>query len=381
MIPYRIDLYAILILLGAVQGFFLSYFFLATQQNKRIANLFLGCFILSLSFMISEVFLCYTAYIQDVIYLIDLAEPLNFMVAPLFFLYFRSRLFGAPGKHYWLHFIPFILYCCYAPFYILQGDAFKYNSFIDAYHPEAQFLPYEFVFSDDPLKIRSVVNELTIVQLFVYLFLTSYYFFKHFKQSKPELRDSKLGFLKGFFLSYLIGVLMFLIVKLIFENDLGDYLLGSFTAFTLYMISFSLIKNSSFFVEGTYMEVEKEKYSKSGLTVLRKNEILASLNELLTTDKIFMDPLVSLPLLSKKIGVSPNHLSQVINEELKQSFFELISQYRVNEACEILGTNKGQQMKIDELAETVGYNSKSAFITTFKKLTGKTPAVYRNSAK
>ena len=45
----------------------------------------------------------------------------------------------------------------------------------------------------------------------------------------------------------------------------------------------------------------------------------------------------------------------------------------------ILKTELGEKLTIEEIAERVGYNSKSAFNTAFKKITSQTPSVFRNA--
>ena len=83
--------------------------------------------------------------------------------------------------------------------------------------------------------------------------------------------------------------------------------------------------------------------------------------------------------MAKSINESSHHVSQVINEKLNQSFFELLASHRVDEAKAILKTDLGKKITIEEIAERVGYNSKSAFNTAFKKITSQTPSAYRDS--
>ena len=73
---------------------------------------------------------------------------------------------------------------------------------------------------------------------------------------------------------------------------------------------------------------------------------------------------------------STHQLSQVINEGLGKSFFEMTAEYRVDEAKLLLKDQPN--IKVEEIAEQVGYNSKSSFNTLFKKLTGKTPSEWRS---
>jgi len=77
--------------------------------------------------------------------------------------------------------------------------------------------------------------------------------------------------------------------------------------------------------------------------------------------------------------VSPHHVSQVINEKLGKSFFELLASYRVEEAKKILSDEKRSNITVEEISELVGYNSKTAFNNAFRKITGKTPSEFRKS--
>jgi YesN/AraC family two-component response regulator len=58
---------------------------------------------------------------------------------------------------------------------------------------------------------------------------------------------------------------------------------------------------------------------------------------------------------------------------LNQSFFELLAKYRITAAKELLLGDETGNLTIEEVAEKVGCNSKSAF----KTQTGKTPLEFR----
>lgn len=76
--------------------------------------------------------------------------------------------------------------------------------------------------------------------------------------------------------------------------------------------------------------------------------------------------------------ISQHHLSQVINEKMKQNFLILYS-YRINEAKKLLIDLRGQLLTIFAVAVEVGFNSKSSFNTAFKKISGITPTEYKKS--
>lgn len=112
-LPFKTDIFALLIFLGTVQGFFLAYFFLSKKEANHLSNRFLGYLLLSLSLVSLEIFLCYTNSMFVVIHLVDFSEPANFLFAPLTFLYIQSKVHQRFGKKQYWHFLPFFLYFLY----------------------------------------------------------------------------------------------------------------------------------------------------------------------------------------------------------------------------------------------------------------------------
>ena len=96
----------------------------------------------------------------------------------------------------------------------------------------------------------------------------------------------------------------------------------------------------------------------------------------MSEQKPFLKTEFSLPDLAQQLGTSVHTLSQTINERLGKSFFEMVAEYRVGEAKKLLKDQPN--IKVEEIAEQVGYNSKSSFNTVFKKLTGSTPSEFRS---
>jgi AraC-like DNA-binding protein len=96
--------------------------------------------------------------------------------------------------------------------------------------------------------------------------------------------------------------------------------------------------------------------------------------------RYFTNNLASLAGLARQISESPHHVSQVINEKLNKNFFEMLAFYRVEHAKKLIRQDKQGKITVEELAEMVGYNSKSSFNSAFRKYTSKTPSEYRKSA-
>ena len=146
------------------------------------------------------------------------------------------------------------------------------------------------------------------------------------------------------------------------------------------LTTFHVINSSDYFSQtSSLLEGPIAKYKKSSLVDDHKDVILNAITHQLKHEKYYLKSTASLSGLAKAIHESSHHVSQVINEKLNQSFFELIAQYRVEEAKSILKTDLGRNLTIEEIAERVGYNSKSAFNTAFKKFTSQTPSAYRDA--
>jgi AraC-like DNA-binding protein len=172
-------------------------------------------------------------------------------------------------------------------------------------------------------------------------------------------------------------ILVFFVVRISFRHDLGDHIIAAFISLIIYIISFTVLRKSLFFHEQN--ERAARKYEKSSLTQEIQSATLGKLEAVMLAEKPFLDPGFSLPTLSKRLGVSTHHLSQILNEELKQSFFDFLGAYRIQEAQRLLADEGNAYIKIEEIGQMVGYNSKSAFNTAFRKITGSTPSEYRKN--
>jgi len=382
--PLHIDLFAIIILMGVVQGYFLAIFFLFTPKGNKIAHRYLGLFLFALSTCTVEVLLSYTNYMFKMLAWVDFAEPLNFVLAPLTYLYLRTFVSERFSWKQLIHFVPFAFYLVCMCLYIYPlPDSFKYNAYLDAYHPEMPFVKNEVLDWGWFCEIRDYVNDIMFVQMVIYVAVGFVELKKQFEKvglSVFSKENSSLSWCRTQWLSFASIVLLFLIVKRTFSSDLGDHILSAHITFIIYAISFSVIRQSDFFRLGEEAKPVK-KYEKSTLTDEIQDQTLARLEVLMQEEKLYLKEDFSLPSLAKKLGVSPHHLSQILNESLGQSFFDYAAQWRIAEAKKLLVSSESQHFKIEEIAEMVGYNSKSAFNTAFKKIVGQTPSQYRKEEK
>ncbi len=384
-LPIHLDLFALVIFLGVAQGVFLGLFFLTGRRAKRVSNRCLGLFLLALSAVSGEIFLNYTNYTFRLLWTGDFAEPFNFVLGPLFYFFVYSRVRQRLPLRWGWHLLPFIIWTINSVTWLYQPIEFKYNSYINAQHPELPFIPQQPYWQDDVTGLRDYIDELTLLSCIVYAAL-ALLTIRRVRRYKPE-EDANHSSLR--FLSLIFALVPFLIVlvKPQFYHDVGDYLLATYMAATIYATSFLVMRGSDFFQDESQIQplpVETEpvaeprkKYEKSALSEEVEDAVLAKLNRLLEAEKPYLDSDLSLPKLAARLDTSPHNLSQLLNDRLGQTFFDWLAMYRIAEAQRLLNESATANLKIDEIAERVGYNSTSAFHTAFKRLTNQTPAQYR----
>jgi AraC-like DNA-binding protein len=365
--------------LGIIQALFLAYFFLFGKQGNRLANRFLGLLLLCFVFAMSEIFLCYTNFMFKIVWSIDFAEPTNFLIAPLLFLYVQKRVQPTFKKIEYLHFLPFLIWTLYLifTFYPLNNLA-KYNAYISAYYPELPDVNDGIDYKYPQIYwARYYVNEFMLISWLVYAVANSWILWKQFKKEKLSLfskLNPNLVWARRVTVWFLSVIISFIILKKIFPRDLGDHLIAAHITVIVYVISINIIRQSTFFSQENKTI---KKYEKSSLTPEIQENTLPKLQELMESEKPYLDSSFSLPILAKRLAVSPHHLSQILNECVGQSFFDMVAQYRIKEAQKLLLENPNY--KIEEIAEQVGYNSKSAFNTAFKKIVGVAPSAFRKA--
>ena len=368
--PINIDLFAIINLLGFVQAIFLVFFFLNKKNRAILSNKYLGLLILSLGVISFDSFLGYTNYMFKLIYLVDFSEPLAFAIGPLYYLFIQSKISYKNPRYYFYHFIPFIIYFLYSALYHFTSDLnYKYNAYVSAYHPEKTHKEVIHGFQD-PIYLKGYVNELILLSLIIYIVLMVYRVFNYRKSNHFKLRLYRFLSVQIFVFTFV--VIVFIVAKLTHQADLGDYFITSATTLAIYILSFYVIKNSLFFNERS----RDKKYEKSSLNDEQKQLLINKISHEMEANKYYLENDCSLPNLAKKVGSSSNNVSQVINECFNQSFFDLLANYRVEYAKELI---QDRSRTNEDIAYSVGYNSTNAFYKAFKKICGKTPSQYRNS--
>jgi len=377
----RFDIFALFMLLGISQGIFLIYYYLSKSNRRDPANLYFGLFLIACIILNSEILLNYSGLIVKVIPIENYSEPFIFLPMPFVYLLVKARLKEKFTREDYIHFFPFVFYFVYCFLYFLQAPEFKYNSYVYCYKPDWDVLPVKMWLQEDPLGLRKSLAPLYISQALVYLYLI----FIKMKYAHAEgkfaffgRKDKKSAQIFNIWIHVVVAVGLVIFIKINFERDLGDYLIGTYISVLLYINGFLVVSQQiSPHHSVEKGEILKPKYEKSPLSEEKKTEILNKISILLEQKKYFSKNTLSLAELAKAVNEPPHYVSQVINEKLDKNFFDLLSGYRISEAKKLLHEKTGDQMTIEEIAERVGYNSKAAFNKAFKTIAGVTPSEFR----
>ncbi|MEJ7644816.1 MAG: helix-turn-helix domain-containing protein [Chryseolinea sp.] len=110
----------------------------------------------------------------------------------------------------------------------------------------------------------------------------------------------------------------------------------------------------------------------------RLNELKIQLLSLMELKQPFLDSDLSLLKLGDMLQLDSYKTSYLINNCFNENFYVFINRYRL-EACKKMLIDPGyNHLSILGIALEAGFNSKTAFNTSFKKYTGLSPKAYRD---
>ena len=124
------------------------------------------------------------------------------------------------------------------------------------------------------------------------------------------------------------------------------------------------------------------KYKSSHLTDEDKEQLLSRIQQVMENSDEIYSPDFSLERLAMLSGSRYKYVSQVINEYYEQNFNNFLNSFRIKEACKRMRDldNYGNYT-IEAISESVGFKSRSTFVTSFKRITGLTPSQYQRMAR
>ncbi|TDQ76289.1 AraC-like DNA-binding protein [Sphingobacterium yanglingense] len=96
-------------------------------------------------------------------------------------------------------------------------------------------------------------------------------------------------------------------------------------------------------------------------------------------DRLFLDSKLSLDKLSNHVGIAKSVISHYLNNQLHLTYYEWLATYRIRHAKAIL-MEFGSEYKIEAVAHSSGFSSKTTFNRYFKERVGVLPSAYREQS-
>ncbi len=113
-----------------------------------------------------------------------------------------------------------------------------------------------------------------------------------------------------------------------------------------------------------------------------KDRLFDQIKRVMDDMSIICQPDFSLQSLADLVSSNYKYVSQVVNEYYGKSFKQVLNEQRVREACRQLNdTEQFGHLTIEAIAANLGFNSRSNFTVTFKRITGISPSVFLKMAK
>lgn len=166
-----------------------------------------------------------------------------------------------------------------------------------------------------------------------------------------------------------IGILLILFVCQSFFFDAVVYkgiIISS--ALILYILTLVAVKKVKLF-----MYEPKRKNIQQQVEELGKR-----IEEVLSQEQVFTDPLMNVSMLAKHLGEPPYMVSMAVNAYSGKSFPEMLNALRIQKAEVLLTDPTKSHFTIEAIAYDSGFSTLSAFYSSFKKVNRKTPMKYRN---
>jgi AraC-like DNA-binding protein len=382
-------------LLGAVQGLILAGV-LVVRRTNRTANRILAVAMLMFSINLATSVYHAAGLVQRFPHFFGVAYPMPLLFGPLVYLYAVTASDRSRRLTRWdaLHLVPFVLAVVVGmPIYLMSG-------------PEKIAFFQALQRGEEPLIIR-LTDPLKLVSGVTYTVTTLLLLKRHrarIKESYSSLEHVNLRWLvwlAGAGAAIWALAVVFQLTALVrsAEFQRGDDIISLAIALLVYGIGYMALRQSEIFRFDTdehsvapiapamtaapeptaQTEQGGSRYERSGLSDWEAAALKKALLATMDRDRPWRDSDLTLADLARRLSTTPHKLSQALNAQLEQTFYDFVNGYRVRYVQRRIESGDAKNLTILSLALDAGFASKSTFNDVFKKHTGRTPSDYRRS--
>ncbi len=361
----QIGLFEILGIVAVIQLFLLCLFLFTLKKGNRLSNQLLGVFLLCNALVLLDVMQLHSGLFLTFPHLVSAGFSTTLLFGPLLFLYtistrkpqytmkWKNLLHGLPFVIHWIVVLP--------TFFLVDAET------------KIEMINSGFIFSSDISVIGYVIIHLHVI---IYLILSISQLSAH----KPDNSSKrKLSWLKITLFGFLFMWSSDLCLVLTAETLPIPNQVGIAFQFLAVLIYFLFVNIAVFHTlkQPELLTTQKLKYANSYLNDDDRVLLIQQVQSYMQSHKPYLDASVTIEDMANYLNTSSRNLSQAINETYNQNFTEFINRYRIEKAKSILQNNADPKITVLEVMYKVGFNSKSAFNTAFKKYTGTTPSSFK----
>lgn len=365
-----------ILIIGVFEAVFLILL-LISKKNKGKPDFYLGTV---LGLYALSIFLSYTD-LYNIKHgfpfpgIINLSWLVVFLQGPALWFYIKSlsdRNFTFRPVHL-LHFLPFIVFA-----------TVHYYDFIRLPLEERIYIAVNEVFKEKvfykiavlSIGISTITYNLWALNLIKrYRKRLEYYFSKTDSIDLSWLRTLIIATL----IIYLVNVTLFNLDLIFRFTSYKVLLMLSYGFASVYMliIGFFGLKQKNVFLSLPDVALDsRTNRSKKPVSGGENGSFVADFLTFMDAQKPYLDPELSLSKLSGLLRVKPEYLSEILNSNLNQSFFDFINRYRIEEFKKRCIDESSRNLSIMGIAYDCGFNSKAAFYRAFKKFENISPTAY-----
>lgn len=359
-----------LVFFAFFQSILLLCIYLFSAKNRKNINGYLAFLIFALLIGLSGRVLHISDIFGKNFRLIAFSEFATLLFGTTAYLFVRASLTGARfNKRDLLHYIPSVAYMAFiAVYFMIPTDTIIYERIESGELKRAIFACHA---------VGLLVNT-------IYWSLSLHEYVRFRESAKNEFSYSlKLQFLFNFIVAIGICLLVWIIVYLIsisgfemFERELRHFIWMSIALIVLFLAYYGMISPDVFRI--TPIETI-QKYAQSRLSHTDLDRLKDTLETLMIDKKPYLNNKLLKAELAEMLGVSNPELARLLNENIGMNFFEFVNYYRIKEFISLAETEKAKTLTFFGLAQEAGFNSKTTFNKSFKRLMGASPTEYFNN--
>ncbi|PWJ40947.1 helix-turn-helix domain-containing protein [Sediminitomix flava] len=385
----------IFLLTGGLQAIILLMFFFVTKEkrttNRLLAIMMLVCAVNCLVFG-------YTPLKSEKYY--EYLVRFSFVISTTFFpsVYIYTKISLGKAKNFrnkdFKHYIPYFLFVFLGlPFFVIITSVWlKLTNWT---YPEWTY---------------NIVQISNAVLYWLLGFQGIFYSWKTYKLlnkiGKVDQSDQHSQSIQTWLNNLLLVSLLVLLVaavKILTINGLGFGFLTPQTNYRLipamimiYILTYKCISNPEIFKNKQLKVVSKPiavmpiaeviNVERPILHIEEKEEVFSEeekekLKKYIETEKAYLNTKLGLQDLVDELGISRNRMSTLFQQTYKKKFYDVINNFRLDEAIRQLKEKENDHIKLEILAYQSGFHSKATFNKLFKEKMGQTPSAYRKEVR